>query len=200
MWISSTPSSVAVSASKRRQQRVGHLPPVGVGGLLGEPREGVPQLPAAEAVVGDALAPDDVEDRLLALLAQQLLQLPRRPQDVGVVAARQAAIAGHHQDGRALPGLLLLQQRVLDVALAGHRADDVGDRTGVGLRGRDAGLRLHDAAGRDELHRLGDLLRGLHRLGPPAQLPQLGAHLRWPGRRRPTRRPSPSSARRGGGP
>jgi len=48
------------------------------------------------------------------------------------------------------------------------------------MRSLDPLLRLDDARGGDELHRLRDLLRRLHRLDPPAVLAKLGTHLDQP--------------------
>src|ERR1044072_3077960 len=70
--------------------------------LLRETRPRAGELALAEPVVVHALAADDVENGLLALLAQQSLQLLGPAQHVGVEATRQAAVAGDDQDPGAL--------------------------------------------------------------------------------------------------
>src|SRR5712691_4594490 len=47
--------------------------------------------------------------------------------------------------------------------------DHFGDALAVGLGGPNRGLRAHDPARRDELHRARDLLRALHALDASAQ-------------------------------
>src|SRR3712207_7109623 len=74
-----------------------------VAGLLGEAGERRRHLAVAEGVVRLPLAADDVEHRLLALLAEQREQLLRPAQHVHVVGTGEPAVGGDDQDGGA-PG------------------------------------------------------------------------------------------------
>ncbi len=170
-------AALVLGADEGVDERVGHLAGVLVGRLLREARPRLLDVPAAEAVVAGRLPPDQEGHRLLALATQQLLELGRRPQRVGVVATGQAAVAADDEHRHPLLIGLLLQQRVVDRRrLRGQGGDDPGDLPCVRLRGLHPLLRLDDARGSDELHRSGDLLGRLHRPDPAAVDPQLGAH------------------------
>jgi hypothetical protein len=71
-------AALVLGADEGVDERVGHLAGVLVGRLLGEPGPRLLDVPAAEAVVARGLAADQEGHRLLALAAQQLLEL-RRP-------------------------------------------------------------------------------------------------------------------------
>ena len=181
-WISSMPPVVG-AGQERIDQRVGDLPGVLILRLLGEAGPALPHLAVAEAVVGDALAPDDVGHRLHAFFAQPDRELLGRPECGAAVGTGQSAVAGDHEHCHPAGILPLGRQDVLGRRAARDDRDRLGDRFGVGRRLRHPGLRLGDARGGDELHRLGDLLRRLHCTDPPAVYPQLCTHLLPPSAR-----------------
>ena len=106
---------------ERLHQGGADLAGVGERRLLGEPGPLLGDLAVAEAVVRRALAPDDVPDRLLALLAQQRLQPVGRAQRVGAVRPGQPAVAGDDQDRGPARVLPLGQQRVVGVGVGRER-------------------------------------------------------------------------------
>ncbi len=101
----------------------------------------------------------------------------RHADDVGVVAAGQAAIGGDddHTGRLHLPAL---QQGVLQPT--GRRRDvpdDIGHLGGVRLVGEHPGLGLGNPRSRDELHGARDLHRRLDALDPAPDLAELsGCH------------------------
>jgi len=99
---------------ERGDQRVGDFFCVGVGGLLREAGPALLDGPPAELVEADRLAADQEADRLLPLRTQGLFQRGGLLDGVGVVAAGQAAVAAHDQDGRPRRIRVLRHQRMVD--------------------------------------------------------------------------------------
>src|SRR5690606_13135509 len=159
-------------------QRLACLAGVHVLRLVGEPAPASGHVAVAEAVVVQALAADDEQHRLLALLTQQRQQLLGGAQHVGVVPTAEALVTGDHQHGRPTRVLPLGQQRVVQ-RRRGRRqlGEHVGDLRVVRPSRLDPGLCLGDARGGDQLHRLGDLADGLGRLDPGTEFAKLRAHL-----------------------
>src|SRR5690625_122327 len=145
--------------------------------LVGRP--GAVRSTVAETVVRVALAADHVHHRLLALVAQGVGQLLGGSDGVGRVRAGHAAVRGDQQDPRpTADGALRLQERVSDlVGVRRHGADGTRDRVGVRGRGKDPGMGLRDARGRDHLLGLEDLLHALGGTDPLLVNPLLGSHV-----------------------
>ncbi|OEI69570.1 acetylglutamate semialdehyde dehydrogenase [Curtobacterium sp. ER1/6] len=131
----------------------------------------------AEREVPDRLATDEVEHDVLALAAEQGGELLALLEDVRAERAVQAAVRGEQHHGCAGRRLGLGGQHVVDVRERRHGRH--GPRHGPRVRtGRGhARLCLLDPRRRDQLHRAGDLLRGLRRLDALAVDPDLCRHL-----------------------
>ena len=181
MWISSTPpSSLGVRKSSMRASATSLAL-----AYVGLSREAGPlplHLAVAEAVEADALAADEVRHDLLALVAQQPGERLALLDRVGGVRTGEPAVAGHQQH-RSAGGtaVLLLRGRPLVSGWSTLEKLATADTARViaSAYGVDCGdplLRLDDARGGDELHRLGDLLGRVHRPDAPAVDPQLGSH------------------------
>ena len=101
--------------------------------------------------------------------------------DVGVEGAAQALVAGDHEDQclagaglAALPAARRRQQRMLHLARR-HRSQvlrHLAQFQSVGARGEDLVLRAAQLRRGHHLHRLGDLLRVLHRPDAAAKIDQ----------------------------
>ena len=180
--------------------RLGDLLGVAVVGAVAQSLPRLVELEAPEAQGTDALLAHGEQAHRLAGLAQRPLLLDRPPDDVGVERAREAAVAGHDDEGDGALLFVLAQQGVLQ-RLVGvrrqvhHHLDHV-DR--VRTQRLDAALRATQLGRRDHLHGLGDLARVLDRRDAPADVAQRG-HVRltpprWPRRSRPV---SPARPRRG---
>ena len=168
---------VVGTGHERRDEGVGDLAGVLVGGPLGEAGPRLGHLALAEAVVAQRLPPDGVDHRLLALFPQQREELLGLPQHVGVVGAAQPAVRRHHQHTRPLGVLPLDEQRVIQRAGTRKLGEHVGDLGGVGPSRLDSGLRLGDSRRRDQLLGLGDLLDRPGGADASAQLAQCGCHV-----------------------
>ncbi|MDZ7675028.1 MAG: hypothetical protein U5K30_08175 [Acidimicrobiales bacterium] len=141
-----------------------------MGRLVEEAGERVLDRVLAEPEVRLDLRADGDQRRVLALGPLGGLVALGHADGVGVVATAQAAIAADHDGGDRADLLGLVEQRcIAPGAGVGEVADHLGDLLGVGTGGEDALLRLDDPAGGDELHRLGDLPRRLHRLDASAE-------------------------------
>src|SRR6266540_411827 len=141
---------------------------------------------AAESEVPQALPPRHVDDRLDPPLPQAAHEILRSLQDVRVVGAGQPPVGGHHQHGGSLRLRALLQERVdQGSGLPGDVLHGPREQLGVGPSRLHPLLRLEDAGRRDQLHGLGDLLRGLDGADPPPNEPELRAHPVSPLRPRP---------------
>jgi hypothetical protein len=92
---------------------------------------------------------------------------------VGVEAAAQPLVAGHHKDQRVAVGPRLAdgEQRV-DRGIDARRdaGQDALHLRRIGTRVDDALLRAAQLGRRDHLHRLGDLLRVLDRADPASEI------------------------------
>ena len=126
---------------------------------------------------------------LAALLAngQDLHRLAARDQltddpacfldDIGVEAAAQAALGGHHDDKM---GVVLARsgEQLRSACAVAHGAGEVGHHgrhaLGIGTGRRSGFLRTLQLGGSNHLHRLGDLPRGFHAVDPVFQILEAG--------------------------
>jgi hypothetical protein len=123
---------------------------------------------ALELEVAGALLPDHVQVGLDALRLEVAEQLTGLAENVAVVPAGEAAVAGDDDDRvlvAAVGGRGVAEQRVVDVLDAGGEvADELADLQRERLRADGALQRLLELRRGDHLHRAGDLLDVAHRL------------------------------------
>src|SRR5487761_2593170 len=149
---------------------------VGEGGAVGDADEALLDLHAAEAEEGGGLLAHRVEAHGDALFAQGPHQALTGAQDRRVVGPRQSPVAGDHEHQGSPDALGRVQQPTRGGRVArGGLEDDAAHALAKGPVGDDARLGPGDLGGGDELHRLGDLARGLHRLDAPSQDPFLSS-------------------------
>jgi hypothetical protein len=175
MWISSTPPS-SVRGQERLEQRRRDLLGVMVGRLVGEAR---PLCAHRDPGSGSThrLAADQERHDLEALLGEQRGELLPSLMAVRGVGAREPTVGRHDQHRRALAHpLVRLGQRVPATRVRRGRGDGSDELARVGQSSLDPLLGLDDARGRDELHRLRDLLGRLDGLDPSSVDPKLCTH------------------------
>ncbi len=152
-----------------------------VGRDLAHVRPGALHRLPLEPEVRLTLLPDHVHDRVETTRVHPGDQRLGAPEHVRVVGAGQPPVGGEHEDPRGTRFGPFLEQRVRHrPRLAGNVLHGLGEQLRVRARGLDALLGLRDPRRGDQLHRTGDLHRGLERADPPLDDAELRPHLGLP--------------------
>ena len=125
---------------------------------------------AAPVEIGVPFAPHHGQLERVVVVAIVAYEALRRADDVGVEATAEAAVAGDAENEHVLRLAHLEQRMHIGFTARCETRDHLVHAHRVGPRGEDHVLRLLQPRRRDELHRVGDLLRVFDRPDSGAEL------------------------------